>query len=105
MNEAVLEKKPTDADDGHVGPKVFFEHVASLQEVKFRVDWNATLQSAWDDAYRQLDEPKRSEDRLQNDDGQDMMGKLGGTFRQLFDDKHTKSRKFQIVGPTGGAAR
>ncbi|MCU7370734.1 hypothetical protein PEC18_07525 [Paucibacter sp. O1-1] len=105
MNEAVLEKKPTDGDDDHVGPKVVFEHVASLQEVKFRVNWNATLQSAWDEAYRQLNEPKRSEDRLQNDDGQDMMGKLGWTLRQLFDDKHTKSRKFQIVGPTGGAAQ
>ena len=52
MNEAVLEKKPVDSDD-HTGPKVSFEHVASLQEVKFRVDWSSTLQSAWDEAYRQ----------------------------------------------------
>lgn len=104
MNEAVLDKKPVDSED-HVGPKVFFEHVASLQEVKFRVDWSATLQSAWDEAYRQLGEAKRPEDRLQNDDGQDLMSKLGWTFRQLFDDKHTKSRKFQIIGPTGGAAQ
>lgn len=104
MNETVFDKKPVDSDD-HVGPKVSFEHVASLQEVKFRVDWSATLQSAWDEAYRKLGEAKRPEDRLQNDDGQDLMNKLGWTFRQLFDDKHTKSRKFQIVGPTGGAAQ
>lgn len=53
MNEAVLEKKPNDSDD-HVGPKVSFDHVASLQEVKFRVDWSVTLQLAWNEAYRQL---------------------------------------------------
>jgi hypothetical protein len=104
---AVLDKKPhdsgSDQDDDKHGPKLQFEHVASVQHVKFRVSWNDTLQAAWDIAYDQLGEDKRPDDRLQTDDGVDMMPHLGKTMRQLFDDKHAKSHKFQIVGPTGGA--
>lgn len=107
MNDAVLEKEPhgggSDHDDDKHGPKLTFEHVASVQEVKFRVSWNETLQAAWDTAYEKLGEDRRADDRLQTDDGVDMTPFLGETMRQLFDDKHTKSRKFQIVGPTGGA--
>jgi hypothetical protein len=107
MNDAVLEKKAhddgSDRDDDKHGPKLQFEHVASVQEVKFRVSWNDTLQAAWDTAYDKLGEDKRPDDRLQTDDGVDMMPHLGKTMRQLFDDKHPKSHKFQIVGPTGGA--
>lgn len=103
MNDTVIEKKPQDKDADEYGPKLSFEHVASLHEVKFRVAWSDTLQAAWDLAYEKLGEDKRAEDRLQTDDGQDMMSKLGWTLRQLFDDKSTKSRRFQIVGPTGGA--
>lgn len=107
MNEAVLERKPhdggSDHDDDKHGPKLQFEHVASVQEVKFRVSWNDTLQAAWDTAYDKLGEDKRPDDRLQTDDGVDMMPHLGKTMRQLFDDRHAKSHKFQIVGPTGGA--
>lgn len=93
-----------DKDNDEHGPKLQFEHVASVQEVKFRVSWSDTLQDAWDTAYVKLNEQKRPDDRLQTDDGQDMMSFLGLTLRQLFDEKKTKSRKFQIVGPTGGAA-
>lgn len=105
MNDAVLDKAPHDgnSDDDKHGPKLTFEHVASVQEVKFRVSWNETLQAAWDVAYEKLGEDRRSDDRLQTDDGVDMMPFLGKTMRELFDDKQTKSRKFQIVGPTGGA--
>ena len=107
MNDAGLEKKPHDNgsnhDDDTHGPKLQFEHVASVQEVKFRVPWNDTLQAAWDTAYEKLGEDKRPEDRLQTDDGVDMMPYLDKTIRQLFDDKLAKSHKFQIVGPTGGA--
>lgn len=90
-------------DDDKHGPKLQFEHVASVQEVKFRTPWSDTLQSAWDMAYDKLGEDKRPDDRLQTDDGVDMTPYLGETMRQIFDDKHTKSHKFQIVGPTGGA--
>lgn len=107
MNDAILEKKPHDGGSDHDndkhGPKLTFEHVASVQEVKFRVSWNEKLQAAWNTAYDKLGEDRRADDRLQTDDGVDMMPFLGKTMRQLFDDKHTKSRKFQIVGPTGGA--
>lgn len=78
-----------------------FEHVASVQDVSFRVSWSDTLQAAWDIAYLKLGEQRRPDDRLQTDDGVDMMPFLGETLRQLFDNKHTKSHKFQIVGPTG----
>jgi hypothetical protein len=109
MNDAVLEKKPHDGDhdrdrdDDKHGPKLQFEHVASVQEVKFRMPWGDTLQEAWNEAYHKLGEDRRAEDRLQTDDGVDMTPFLGKTLRQLFDNKHTKSHKFQIVGPTGGA--
>lgn len=107
MSDTVLEKKPqvggTEHDNDEHGPKLTFEHVASVQEVKLRVSWNETLESAWNTAYERLGEDRRADDRLQTDDGVDMMPFLGKTMRQLFDDKHIKSRKFQIVGPTGGA--
>jgi hypothetical protein len=105
MNDATTQKNPHDGgNDDDKGPKLQFEHVASVQETKFRVDWSDTLQFAWDLAYEKLGEDRRAEDRLQSDDGVDMMPLLGMTMRALFDDKHTKSHKFQIVGPTGGAA-
>jgi hypothetical protein len=107
MSNAVLENQPhhggSDQDDDKHGPKLQFEHVASVQDVTFRVSWSDTLQAAWDTAYAKLGEDRRADDRLQTDDGVDMMPFLGKTMRQLFDDKLTKSRKFQIVGPTGGA--
>jgi hypothetical protein len=107
MSDAVLGNKPhegsSDHDDDKHGPKLQFEHVASVQDVTFRVSWNETLQAAWDMAYVKLGEDRRPDDRLQTDDGVDMMPYLSETIRQLFDDKHTKSHKFQIVGPTGGA--
>lgn len=107
MNDAVIQKKPHDDDHGRDdddhGPKLHFEHVNSVQDVKFRVSWSDTLQAAWNEAYEKLGEDKRPDDRLQTESGVDMMPHLGKTMRQLFDDKHTKSHKFQIVGPTGGA--
>jgi hypothetical protein len=107
MTDAVLEKKPHDGgndhDDDKHGPRLTFEHVASVQEVKFRVSWSDTLQAAWDTAYDKLGEDRRADDRLQTDDGLDMMPLLGKTMRQLFEHRLTRSRKFQIVGPTGGA--
>ncbi len=107
MSDATLENKPhedsSDQHDDKHGPKLQFEHVASVQEVTFRVSWSDTLQAAWDTAYVKLGEDRRPEDRLQTDDGVDMMPYIGETMRQLFDDKHTKSHKFQIVSPTGGA--
>lgn len=107
MSDSVLEKKPHDGgsnhDDDRHGPKLTFEHVVSVQDVKFQVSWSETLQTAWNTAYEKLGENRRADDRLQTDDGVDMMPFLGKTMRQLFDDKHAKSRKFQIVGPTGGA--
>lgn len=107
MNNATIDMNPQQGgshqDDDKHGPKLQFEHVASVQDVKFWVSWNDTLHASWDSAYEKLGEDKRPDDRLQSDDGADMMPFLGKTIRQLFDDKHTKSHKFQIVGPTGGA--
>lgn len=107
MSDAAIENKPHDGTNGQHGdthgPKLQFEHVASVQEVTFRVSWSDTLQAAWDMAYVELGEDRRPDDRLQTDDGTDMMPFLGETMRQLFDDKHTKSHKFQIISPTGGA--
>lgn len=91
------------ADDDQHGPKLHFDHIASVQEVKFRASWSDSLQTAWDTAYSQLAEDRRADDRLQSDDGTDMMPFVTWTLRQLFDDKNLKTHKFEIVGPTGGA--
>lgn len=106
MNDVVLDKKPQGGDDqgdDKHGPNLHFEHVASVQTVKVRVAWTDTLQTAWNEAYEELGEDRRADDRLQTDGGVDMTPYLGSTMRQLFDDKRTKSHKFVIVGPTGGA--
>lgn len=100
--EALQVEHPKGGNEQH-GPEVNFEHIASLQEVKFHADWNDTLQHTWDRAYEKLGEAHRADDRLQTAEGVDVMPYLGMTLRQLHDDKALKSRKFQIVGPTGGA--
>lgn len=84
---------------------VTIEHVNSLQEVKLHARWTDTIQQLWDEAYRDLNEPHRQDDRLQTEDGVDLMPFLSLSLRQLHDDKQIKTHKFQIVGPTGGAGQ
>jgi hypothetical protein len=85
------------------GPRLTFEHVASVQEVSFHEHWLRTLQQAWDRAYVELGEERKAEDRLLNMDGNDMSPYLSETILQLFSRKKTRTHKFQILGPTGGA--
>lgn len=97
--------RSNDKDEKGGGQSVTFEHVNSLQEVQLHASKDETLRQLWEDAYVKLGEPHRPDDRLQTDDGRDLMPFLGLTLRQLREEQQINSHKFQIVGPTGGAAR
>jgi hypothetical protein len=84
-------------------PVVEFEDVNSLETVSFHTPWHTTLTTAWDEAARRLEEPRKPDDRLQSHAGNDLMPYLALTLRELIDRKIVKALKFQIVGPTGGA--
>jgi len=89
--------------NGKGGPKVEFEHVGTSREVDFHASDEDTLQQLWDKAVELLKEPRGPEDRLQSFKGTDLMPHLSLTLKQLKDQKIIDARKFQIVGPTGGA--
>ena len=86
------------------GPQVEFEHVNSLETVKFKADWDTPLKALWEEAYGLLEEPHRAEDRLQDAHGSDLMPYLDLTLRVLRDRKLIRGHHFQIIGPTGGAS-
>ena len=94
---------PNKGDDEHGGQAVIFEHVNSLKEAKIHAAKDLTLNDLWNEAYVELNEPRRPDDRLQTDDGRDLLPYLGLTLRQLRDETGIKTRKFEILGPTGGA--
>lgn len=94
---------PSKDDDEHGGQAVIFEHVNSLKEVKIHAAKELTLNDLWNEAYVELKEPRRPDDRLQTDDGKDLMPYLGLTLHQLREENGIKTRKFEILGPTGGA--
>jgi hypothetical protein len=99
-----IEKVGGKPEDKPQGPEVTFQYVNSLQTVKFKADWDTTLDSLWQEALVLLEEPRRAEDRVQAADGTDLMPYLSLTLRQLQDRKLIKGHSFQIVGPTGGAS-
>lgn len=92
-----------DDEQAQAGQAVTFEHVNSLKEVKVHAGKNETLAQLWDEAYQELKEPRRPDDRLQTDEGRDVMPFLSLTLRELREKQGIKTRKFEIVGPTGGA--
>lgn len=93
----------THSSEDHGGGVVTFEHVNSLSEVKVHAGKDETLLALWDEAYVELKEPRRPDDRLQTDDGVDLMPHLGLTLEALRQQLNIKTKHFQIVGPTGGA--
>jgi hypothetical protein len=88
---------------GSGGPKVEFEHVGTSRDVEFHASEDETLQQLWDKAVDLLQETRGPQDRLQSFKGTDLMPYLNLTLAQLKDEKIIDARKFQIVGPTGGA--
>lgn len=102
-DENQLPGKGKNEEHGHGGEAVTFEHVNSLKEVKIHAGKDETLTQLWDRAYVELTEPRRPEDRLQTDDGKDVMPYLALTLHQLRKEQGIKTHKFEIVGPTGGA--
>lgn len=96
-------EKGKDKEDSHGGEAVTFEHVNSLKEVKIHAGKSETLTQLWDRAYTELKEPRRPDDRMQTDDGKDVMPYLALTLHQLRKEQGIKTHKFEIIGPTGGA--
>lgn len=90
-------------ENNNGGKAIAFEHVNSLKNVNVHAKKNETLGELWDEAYIKLEEPRRDGDRLQTDGGVDVMPYLSMTLSQLRDEQGIKTRKFEIIGPTGGA--
>jgi hypothetical protein len=76
-----------------------------METVHFKLALTDTLLTAWEHAYSELEEPRRPDDHLQTDSGQDMSSYLALTLEQLRDQHLASGFHFQIVGPTGGAQR
>jgi len=88
----------------HQEAHVFFEDVNAIESVDFNIAWTTTLNAAWNEAARRLEEPRTPQDRLQAPEGTDLMPYLGLTLRELEERKIVHALRFQIVGPTGGAS-
>ncbi len=103
--EEEVEKAEAEIEEAerHEEPKVEFEDVNAIETVDFRTPWDTKLTSAWDEAARLLEEPRKPDDRLQTPEGTDLKPYLELTLRQLEEKKIVTALKFQIVGPTGGA--
>jgi hypothetical protein len=85
-------------------PHVEFEDVNSLEKAEFRTPWSTKLTDAWNEAARLLEEPRKPNDHLQTPDGKDLTPYLELTLRELKERKIVHALKFEIAGPTGGAA-
>lgn len=92
----------TDKND-QGGQAVTFAHVNSLKDVTVHAGKNQTLDELWNEATKEIQEPRRETDRLQAADGTDVMPYLSLTLRQLREQTGIKTRSFEIFGPTGGA--
>ncbi len=105
MNKNNVETHKKDKDDANNpgGQAIVFEHVNSLKEVKVHAQKNETLNELWEKASTELQEPRKPDDRLQTSEGKDVMPYLALTLHDLREQQGIKARKFEIVGPTGGA--
>lgn len=92
----------TDKND-QGGQAVTFAHVNSLKEVVVHAGKDQTLDELWNEATKDLQEPRRDTDRLQTADGTDVMPYVSLTLHELREQTGIKTRSFEIFGPTGGA--
>jgi hypothetical protein len=71
--------------------------------VEFREPRQDTLKGTFAQAYTELKEKPRPEDRYLCEDGVDLSPYLDLTLEELHRRKICRKRRFQIAGPTGGA--
>lgn len=81
-------------------------HVKSLvtgEKANFPVSLDATVQTVWDESYKELQEARRDGDTFRCADGTDLMSKLALTLGQLREEKVCDGERFEIRGRSGGA--
>jgi|SRR5580658_1566444 hypothetical protein len=83
--------------------KVWVTYVNTSVTVEFRMPRTATLKATFDQAYVELKEAPRAEDRYLCESGENLVPHLGLTLEELHKRKICRHRRFQIAGPTGGA--
>lgn len=98
MSQSTEKSQPPDQ-----GPEVHFEHVNSMDSVKFKASWGDTLVQLWERAVSLLKEPRRPDDHVQSEAAGDLTQYLALTLLQLREQKLIHGFHFQIAGPTGGA--
>jgi len=100
----VEEKQLEDESRAHDGRvKVFVTYVNTSMTVEFRMPRTATLKATFDQAYLELKEAPRPEDRYLCESGENLAPYLGLTLEELHKREICRHRRFQIAGPTGGA--
>jgi hypothetical protein len=83
--------------------KVFVTYVNTSVTVDFRVPRTDTLKATFDQAYHELKEAPRPEDRYLCETGENLAPYLSLTLEELHKRRICRHRRFQIAGPTGGA--
>lgn len=83
--------------------RVTVTYVNTSATVDFRMPRKATLKETFAQAYDELKEKPRPEDRYLCEDGHDLAPHLGLTLEELHKRKICRKRRFEIAGPTGGA--
>jgi hypothetical protein len=81
-------------------------HVKSLvtgEKANFPMSLDATVQTAWDESYKELQEVRRDGDTFRCADGTDLMSKLNLSLGQLREEKVCEGEQFEIRGRSGGA--
>lgn len=97
-----------DGADQHTpkGPEVYVVDLHTVQEARFHMPWESTLQQVWDMAYVKLEETRRPTDEFQcKKDGSAMTPYLALTLLELRERHICPDRQFQIHGDSGGACR
>lgn len=104
QNTGAKPDQDQDRDGPNGRPEVEFLDLNTNEVIKFHVEWNDTLDSAWATAYKKLKEERSPEDKLLCDkDGASLMEYLALTFAQLRDRKICQARKYRMRRRTGGA--
>ncbi len=86
--------------------QVHFTHLSEREKANFKVKSDRTLQSIWDEAYRELDVAKTDRDVLQaprkKGNPVSLMGHLGLTLDEA-QGRDLCEKDFEIAAGTGGA--
>lgn len=90
-------------DAGHGHPMVEVMDLNTNREVKFHAAWEDKIEQIWAQAYAELGEAKRPNDRFECANGTPLAPYLSLTLREFHDQHICQGNHFQIRGETGGA--